>query len=211
MPKSYHELIQGNEHFVEAITKEDPDFFHELAKGQHPKFLWIGCADSRVPPSKITQTQPGSMFVHRNIANMVIHTDANMLSVAYYAIKVLGVKHVIVCGHYGCGGVSAAMHHKRYGYIDGWLAHIKDVIRLHRSELDALPEDRSRFDRLVELNVVEQVNNLAKVPFVQEEWAKGQFPYIHGWVYDIETGSLKDLNCSVNNANLVDEEFHYEL
>jgi len=211
MPKSYHELIQGNQQFIDAITEEDPHFFEQLAKGQQPKFLWIGCADSRVPPSKITQTKPGSIFVHRNIANMVIHTDANLLSVAYYAIKVLGVKHAIVCGHYGCGGIGAAMDHKRYGYIDSWLAHIKDVIRLHRTELEALPGEQQRFDRLVELNVVEQVNNLAKVPFVQEEWAKGQFPYIHGWVYDMRNGSLKDLDCTVNNASLVDEEFHYEL
>lgn len=211
MPNSYEELLKGNEQFVEALTEEDPHFFEELSKGQKPKFLWIGCSDSRVPASDITRVKPGSIFVHRNIANVVVHTDANLLSVVYYAIKVLKVKHVIVCGHYGCGGVEAAMSHHRYGYIDGWLRHIKDVYRFHEKELDNIADDGARFDRLVELNVVEQVNNLAKVSFIQEEWEKNEFPYIHGWVYNLHTGKIKELDCTVNNADLIEGVFHYEL
>jgi carbonic anhydrase len=211
MPSSYRELIEGNEHFIEAIQKEDPNFFENLAKGQHPKFLWIGCSDSRVPPSEVTDVRPGSVFVHRNIANVVVHTDYNLLSVVYYAIKVLKVKHVIVCGHYGCGGVEAAMSHKRYGYIDGWLRHIKDVYRFNAKELDAIDDEKERFDRMVELNVVEQVNNLAKVSFIQEEWENGEFPYIHGWVYDMHSGRIKELDCTVNSADLIEDVFHLDL
>lgn len=211
MPKSYQELLEGNTQFTEALKKEDPHFFDELAKGQHPKFLWIGCSDSRVPASEVTNLKPGGIFVHRNIANVVVHTDSNLLSVAYYAIKVLKVRHVIVCGHYGCGGVQAAMSHKRYGYIDGWLRHIKDVYRLHEMELDAIDDEQKRFDRFVELNVVEQVNNLAKVSFIQEEWEKSEFPYIHGWVYDLKTGRIKELEgCTINSAALIDRVFDYE-
>lgn len=210
MPKSYLQLIEGNAHFVDAIKKEDPNFFDALAQGQTPQFLWIGCADSRVPPSDVTDVKPGSIFVHRNIANVVVHTDANLLSVAYYAIKVLKVKHVIVCGHYGCGGVEAAMSHKRYGFIDGWLRHIKDVYRLHREELDAISDRHQRFNRFVELNVVEQVNNLAKVSFIQEEWENSQFPYIHGWVYDLTSGKIEELDCTVNSAALIEEVYDYD-
>lgn len=210
MSKSYLELIKGNEHFIDAVQKEDPQFFDKLADGQHPQFLWIGCADSRVPPSDVTDVKPGSIFVHRNIANVVVHTDANLLSVAYYAIKVLRVKHVIICGHYGCGGVQAAMSHKRYGYIDGWLGHLKDVYRLHREELEAITDEGKRLDRFVELNVVEQVNNLASTPFIQEEWENGEFPYIHGWVYDIKSGRINQLDCTINNAGLVEKVFDYE-
>lgn len=210
MPKSYLDLIEGNEHFVDAVKKEDPQFFEKLADGQHPQFLWIGCADSRVPPSDVTDVKPGSIFVHRNIANVVVHTDANLLSVAYYAIKVLRVKHVIICGHYGCGGVQAAMSHKRYGYIDGWLGHLKDVYRLHRTELEAIADEKKRFDRFVELNVIEQVNNLAATPFIQEEWENSEFPYIHGWVYELNSGRINQLDCTINNAGLVEDVFDYE-
>lgn len=210
MPKSYLELIEGNREFRKAVESEDPKFFDRLAEGQHPQFLWIGCSDSRVPPSEVTDVKPGSIFVHRNIANVVVSTDANLLSVAYYAIKVLKVKHVIVCGHYGCGGVQAAMSRQRYGYIDGWLRHIKDVYRLHRQELDALKDERARLNRFVELNVVEQVTNLAKVPFIQEEWEQGEFPYIHGWVYDLKTGKINQLDCTVNSTSLIEEVFDYE-
>ena len=210
MPKSYLDLIEGNSKFINAIQKEDPKFFETLSLGQTPQFLWIGCADSRVPPSEVTNVKPGAIFVHRNIANVVIHTDPNLLSVAFYAIKVLKVKHVIVCGHYGCGGVQAAMSHQRYGYIDGWLRHIKDVIRFHKKELDAIADEKERFDRLVELNVMEQVNNLAAVPFIQEEWEKGEFPYIHGWVYDLKSGKIKQLDCTVNRKDLIQSEFNYD-
>ncbi len=210
MPKSYLDLIEGNSKFIHAIEKEDPVFFEKLSLGQNPQFLWIGCADSRVPPSEVTNVKPGSIFVHRNIANVVIHTDSNLLSVAYYAIKVLRVKHVIVCGHYGCGGVQAAMSHKRYGYIDGWLQHIKDVIRFHKEELEAIEDEEKRTDRLVELNVVEQVNNLAAVPFIQEEWEKSEFPYIHGWVYDLKSGKIKQLDCTVNRKDLIQDVYNYD-
>lgn len=210
MPKSYLDLIQGNDQFVNAVKREDPEFFDNLAKGQHPQFLWIGCADSRVPPSEVTNVKPGSIFVHRNIANVVVHTDANLLSVAYYAIKVLRVKHVIICGHYGCGGVQAAMSKKRFGYIDGWLGHLKDVYRLYSQELDAITDEQQRFDKFVELNVIEQVNNLAATPFIQEEWEQGEFPYIHGWVYDLKSGKINQLDCTINNGGLVQDVFDYE-
>ncbi len=211
MPKSYLELIKGNETFVESINQEDPHFFEKLSDGQHPQFLWIGCADSRVPPSEVTGVKPGGIFVHRNIANVVVHTDANLLSVAYYAVKVLKVKHVIICGHYGCGGVQAAMSHQRYGYIDGWLRHIKDVYRLHQDELEAIKDQQGRFDRFVELNVMEQVDHLASVDFIQSEWEKGEFPFIHGWVYDLKTGKIKELDCTVNSSSaLTSSMFDYD-
>jgi len=210
MPKSYLDLIKGNDQFIQAVQREDPDFFDNLAKGQHPQFLWIGCADSRVPPSEVTNVKPGSIFVHRNIANVVVHTDSNLLSVAYYAIKVLRVKHVIVCGHYGCGGVQAAMTKKRFGYIDGWLGHLKDVYRIHKEELDTISDEQKRFDKFVELNVIEQVNNLAATPFIQEEWESGEFPYIHGWVYDLKSGKINQLDCTINNGGLVEDVFDYD-
>ncbi len=210
MPKSYLYLINGNDQFIQAVQLEDPDFFDNLAKGQHPQFLWIGCADSRVPPSEVTNVKPGSIFVHRNIANVVVHTDSNLLSVAYYAIKVLRVKHVIVCGHYGCGGVQAAMSKKRFGYIDGWLGHLKDVYRIHKEELDTISDEQKRFDKFVELNVIEQVNNLAATPFIQEEWESGEFPYIHGWVYDLKSGKINQLDCTINNGGLVEDVFDYD-
>jgi carbonic anhydrase len=210
MPKSYLDLIKGNDQFIQAVQLEDPDFFDNLAKGQHPQFLWIGCADSRVPPSEVTNVKPGSIFVHRNIANVVVHTDSNLLSVAYYAIKVLRVKHVIVCGHYGCGGVQAAMSKKRFGYIDGWLGHLKDVYRIHKEELNTISDEQKRFDKFVELNVIEQVNNLAATPFIQEEWESGEFPYIHGWVYDLKSGKINQLDCTINNGGLVEDVFDYD-
>lgn len=210
MPNSFKELLDGNEDFVRLTTKDTPDFFAKLAKGQHPEYLWIGCSDSRVPAEEITSTLPGQLFVHRNIANVVIHTDTNVLSVVYYAVKVLHIKHIIVCGHYGCGGVEAAMSSRRYGYIDSWLAHIKDVYRLHNEELGAITDPQKRFDRLVELNVMEQANSLASIPFIQEEWEQGEFPYIHCWVYDLKTGHLNVLDTVINSANDVDRIFQYQ-
>jgi carbonic anhydrase len=210
MPKSFKELLEGNKKFVELTQESDPHFFENLSEGQHPKFLWIGCSDSRVPSSEITHTAPGTLFVHRNIANVVVHTDSNLLSVAYYAVKVLKVPHVIVCGHYGCGGIAAAMSHKRYGYIDSWLRHIKDVYRLHHQELEKISDMEMRTNRLVELNVEEQVKHLASVPFIQEEWENGEFPYIHGWVYDLKTGKIKDLGVTRNSTEGLDEVFDYE-
>lgn len=210
MAQTIQDLKQGNEKWVEDTLRENPSFFDTLAAGQSPKFLWIGCSDSRVPASEITNAMPGSIFVQRNIANMVIHTDSNLLSVVNYAVKVLKVKHIIVCGHYGCGGVEAAMGHKKYGFLDNWLMHIKDVYRLHQAELDGIQDEKGRLDRYVELNVIEQAGNLAKISFIQEEWEKGEFPYIHAWVYDIKDGLIKDLDVSQNNTSELDDVYQYQ-
>lgn len=199
MIKSYKNLFDNNQKWVEARTTENPDFFNDLAERQSPQFLWIGCSDSRVPANEITGTMPGDIFVHRNIANMVIHTDISMLSVLDYAVNVLQVKHIIVCGHYGCGGVNTAMGNKQVGLIDNWLRHIKDVYRLHKDELNAIEDLTKRSDRLVELNVLEQVHDLTKTSIVQNAWANGKTLHVHGLVYDIRNGYLQDLNISVGD------------
>jgi carbonic anhydrase len=199
----YSKLLDGNKQFVENTLKIDPDYFSNLAKGQSPPVLWIGCADSRVPANQITNTAPGQIFVHRNIANMVIHSDMNMLSVLDYAVNVLKVKHVIVTGHYGCGGVMAAMSNKQFGLIDNWLRHIKDVYRLHAEKLELIEDMDERCDRLVELNVVENVYNLCKTSIVQNAWDNGQPLGVHGWVYSLSTGIISDMNVSTyDNANM---------
>jgi carbonic anhydrase len=200
MEKSYHKLIENNKAWVRQQLEKDPAFFSDLAKGQSPEYLWIGCSDSRVPANEITGTRPGEVFVHRNIANMVIHTDMNLLSVLSYAVEVLKVKHIIVCGHYGCGGVLAAMGNKQYGLIDNWLRNIKDVYRIHAEELDAIANDQQRGRRLVELNVVEQVHDLGKTSIVQNAWDRNQPLHIHGWVYDIADGLINDLNVNYRSA-----------
>jgi len=209
MAETIKDLLNGNVTWVKNTLKHAPDFFDRLSKGQSPKFLWIGCADSRVPATEITNALPGSIFVQRNIANMVVHTDSNLLSVVYYAVKVLKVKHIIVCGHYGCGGVQAAMSNNPFGFLDNWLMHIKDVYRLHREELDGIKDEQKRFDRYVELNVQEQVGNLAKISFVQEEWEKGEFPYIHGWVYSLKDGLLNDLEVTMNSNDGLEKVYQY--
>ena len=178
----------------------NPDFFKDLAEAQSPKVLWIGCADSRVPANQITGTLAGEIIVHRNIANVVVHTDMNCLSVMEYAVNVLKVQHIIVCGHYECGGVKAALSGQRNGMIDNWLCHIKDVYRLHASELDDITDDTQRWTRLVELNVIEQVANVCKSSIVQEAWAKGELPQVHGWVYEIKDGLIRDLNVNIKSA-----------
>lgn len=193
MPQSYQQLFENNRKWVNKTNEEDPDFFYNLSKGQKPEFLWIGCSDSRVPADKITGTAPGDMFVHRNIANMVIHTDMSLLSVLDYAVNILEVKHIIVCGHYGCGGINAAMGNKSVGLIDNWLRHIKDVYRLHQHELNAIEDPVERSNRLVELNVQEQVLDLSKTSIVQNAWSQGKFLQIHGLVYDLSNGILNDL------------------
>ena len=210
MADSIEKLLEGNRQWVKETLKLKPDFFKKLAPSQKPEFLWIGCADSRVPATEITGTNPGSIFVHRNIANMVIHTDSNCLSVVYYAVKVLKVKHIIVCGHYGCGGIAAAVSNERIGFIDNWVLHIKDVYRLYAKKLDAIADLQERANRLVELNVKEQVHNLSKISFIQKEWDKGEFPYIHGWVYKLTDGYIKDLNITVNSANKMMDVFQYK-
>ncbi len=209
MPNSIKELQEGNINWVRNTLRMKPDFFERLSEGQHPKFLWIGCADSRVPATEITNALPGSIFVQRNIANMVVHTDSNLLSVVNYAVKVLKVKHIIVCGHYGCGGVKAAMSNEKLGFLDNWLMHIKDVYRTHEEELNKIKDEAKRFDRFVELNIIEQVGNLAKVSFVQEEWETGEFPYIHGWVYSLKDGLIHDLNVSMNSNDGLEKIFRF--
>lgn len=205
MENLYQKLLQGNKDWVARKLKEDPSFFKDLAKGQQPGVLWIGCSDSRVPANEITGTKPGEVFVHRNIANVVDHTDANLLSVLDYSVSILDVKHVIVCGHYGCGGIRAAMGNKLYGgMIDNWLRNIKDVYRLHQKELDAITDLDQRDRRFTELNIIEQVYNLCKTSTIQSAWEKNKRPHVHGWVYDVANGIIKDLGVTVRD----DSEMH---
>ncbi len=203
----YDKLLQGNKDWVAAQLAEDPSYFNKLAKGQSPEVLWIGCADSRVPANEVTNTKPGEVFTHRNIANMCIHSDMNMLSVLDYAVNVLKVKHIIVSGHYGCGGVAAAMGNKQHGLIDNWLRHIKDVYRLHAYELDLIADEAERINRLVELNVVEQVYNLCKTTIVQNAWKVRSDLEVHGWIIQLDTGFVKDLNVSCSNADNLGKVF----
>jgi len=194
MSEFYKQLLENNKKWVESQLALDEGFFKDLAKGQNPQLLWIGCSDSRVPANEIVGGKPGDVFVHRNIANMVVHSDMNMLSVLDYAVNVLKVKHVIVCGHYGCGGVKAAMENNSIGIIDNWIRHIKDVYRLHKIELDAIEDKTERFNKFVETNVREQVLDLAKTSIVQSAWKKGQEVTLHGWVYGLNDGYVTDLN-----------------
>lgn len=204
-----HNLLEGNKEWVKETIERDPQFFDGLAAGQTPEFLWIGCSDSRVPASEITKQLPGSIFVQRNIANQVNNTDINLLSVVYYAVKYLKVKHILVVGHYGCGGVLAAMSNTSFGFLDNWLVNIKNVYAKYQDELDAIENEHARGNRLVELNVVEQVRNLAKISFVQEEWANGDFPEIHGLVYSLSDGILRDLNVSTNTNSKMRTVFQF--
>jgi carbonic anhydrase len=194
MKKSYTSLLEKNKKWVAEQLEQDPEYFKKLAVGQAPEYMWIGCSDSRVPANQITGTQPGDMFVHRNIANMVVHSDMNMLSVLSYAVEVLKVKHIIVCGHYECGGVLAAMEHKQYGLIDNWLRHIKDVYKMYYNELESIADFKLRAKRLVELNVKEQVYDLCKTTIVQNAWKSGQSLAVHGWVYSIDDGIIRDMD-----------------
>ena len=193
MSDFYKKIIDNNKKWVEAQIANDPEYFKDLSKGQNPPLLWIGCSDSRVTANEIIGAKPGEVFVHRNIANLVVHTDFNFLSVLQYALEVLKVKHIIVCGHYGCGGIATAMSHKSLGLINKWLRHIKDIYRFHEKELLQIEDPDARRDRLVELNVCEQVHNIAETSIVQEAWALEKRPMIHGWVYDMKTGLLKEL------------------
>jgi carbonic anhydrase len=188
---SFEKLLLENKAWAREKIQADPDYFKRLANIQKPEFLWIGCSDSRVPANEITGTEPGEIFVHRNIANMVVHTDLNLLSVLDYAVEVLHVKHIIVCGHYGCGGVKAALSHHNMGIINKWLRNIKDVYRYHDEEIDNIKDEEQKVNRLVELNVQEQVMNLAKTSIVQKAWKYEQRPHLHGWVYGLANGLLK--------------------
>lgn len=188
--QSYKRLLLANKSWAAEKLMLDENYFEELAADQKPEFLWIGCADSRVPANEVTGTAPGELFVHRNVANLVIHTDINMLSVLQYAVEVLKVKHILVVGHYGCGGVKASMTNKDYGLINKWLRNIKEVYEKHETELNGITEEQKRLDRLVELNVIEQVNNLAKTTIVQRSWHHHNYPHLHGWVFDLHTGLI---------------------
>ena len=210
MEKSYLKLLDNNKKWVADQLSVDPTYFDKLAQSQHPEYLWIGCSDSRVPANQITGTQPGDVFVHRNIANMVIHSDMNMLSVLSYAVEVLKVKHIIVCGHYGCGGVVAAMENKQFGLIDNWLRHIKDVYRLHYKELDSIQDKKQKADRLVELNVIEQVRDLGKTSIVQNAWKREQPLHLPGWVYDVKDGLIKDLGVNFKGTDDLHSVFHLD-
>ena len=210
MEKSYKRLIENNKNWVADQLQLDPNFFEKLANGQSPEYLWIGCSDSRVPAESITGTDPGEMFVHRNIANMVVHSDMNMLSVLSYAVDVLKVKHIIVCGHYGCGGVMAAMKNQQFGLIDNWLRHIKDVYRYHHQELDKIEDEILRARRFVEVNVQEQVHDLGKTSIVQNAWKRDQKLHLHGWVYDINDGLINDLGVTFTCPKDLHSVYHLD-
>jgi carbonic anhydrase len=198
MKSTLQNLLDNNRNWVAGITAETPDFFSRLAGQQNPKYLWIGCADSRVPANEIVGLLPGELFVHRNVANVVVHTDLNCLSVLQYAIEVLHVEHVIVCGHYGCGGVAAAYDGLRLGLIDNWLRHIQDIRELHRNLIDALPsEDARRI--LCELNVLEQVTHVCQTTIIQDAWQRKQQVQVHGWIYDLHDGLIRDLGLSAES------------
>lgn len=211
MENLYNQLLQNNKNWVKSKLDQDPDYFKRLSLGQSPPILWIGCADSRVPANEIIGAEPGEVFVHRNIANMVVHSDMNMLSVLDYAVNVLKVKHIIVCGHYGCGGVQAAMTNKHIGLIDNWIRHIKDVYRFHQDELNAIENESERFNQFVELNVVEQVLNLAKTSIVQTAWEGGQQVHVHGWVYGIHDGIIKDLDITIRDNKSLSEVYQLDI
>ncbi len=207
--ETYKRLLLNNKAWVEDKLSLRPDFFTSTSGVQKPEYLWIGCSDSRVPAEEVTGVEPGELFVHRNIANLVVHTDFNMLSVVQYAVEVLKVKHIIICGHFGCGGVRAAMSRQHLGLINKWLRHIKDIYRLHEGELDAIPDEERRYERLIELNVFEQVNHLAQLSFVQLAWKREMRPTLHGWIYDIHTGNIKQVK-KVDPGQLPHDIYVYE-
>jgi len=205
------QLFANNRAWAEQITKRDPEFFAKLSRQQAPDYLWIGCSDSRVPANEIVGLLPGELFVHRNVANLVVHTDLNCLSVMQFAVDVLKVKHIIVCGHYGCGGVKAALRGDRHGLIDNWLRHVEDVRQKHGAHLNMLGDVSKRSDKLCELNVIEQVVNVCQTTIVQDAWTRGQKLAVHGWIYAIDDGLLRDLNVTVAKAEETIEVYHAAL
>ena len=207
MSDFYKKILDNNKKWVESKLALDSNYFKNLADGQNPPLLWIGCSDSRVPANEIIGAEPGEVFVHRNIANMVVHSDMNMLSVLDYAVNALKVKHVIVCGHYGCGGVKAAMGNTSIGIIDNWIRHIKDVYRFHQDELDAIENEKERFNKFVEINVKEQVMDLAKTSIVQNAWKNGQELSLHGWVYGLNDGYVTDLGVNFSCDKDLDDVY----
>lgn len=208
MIQSYQRLLDGNKKWVETKLTLDPEYFQNLNKGQKPDFLWVGCSDSRVPANEITGTESGDIFVHRNIANVVVHTDLNFMSVLQYAVKVLNVRHIIVCGHYNCGGVNAALTHTNHGMVNKWLRNIKEVYAKNSSLLDSISDFNEKANKLVELNVIEQVRNLAKTSIVQEAW-KNHSLQIHGWVYGLDSGLIKDLNVMMKEIEDLEPIFRF--
>jgi len=208
--KPYEVLLQDNKAWAESKLKSDPDYFHRLLHVQTPEFLWIGCSDSRVPPDQITQTEPGEIFIHRNVANLVVNTDVNLLSVLDFAVNHLQVKHIVVCGHYGCGGIKAALSKTDFKpVLNMWLRNIKDVYRFHREELDAIENENTRMDRLVELNVKEQLMNLVKTSIIQGAWKNEQRPDLHGWVYDLHDGIINPI-VEMKPGTYIDPLYEYE-
>jgi carbonic anhydrase len=207
--KPFEKILQDNKEWAAAQIKNDPDYFRRLVEIQSPEILWIGCSDSRVPADRITATEPGEIFVHRNVANLVVHTDLNLLSVLQYAVEILKVKHVIVCGHYNCGGIIAAMKNKSLGLIDKWLWNIRNVYRLHREEIDSLETEQQRINKLTELNVKEQVMNLAKTAIIQRSWKETNWPHLHGWVYDLRDGIINPV-FEMQAGSEVDSLFQYD-
>lgn len=211
MSDFYNKIIENNKNWVANNLKLDPEFFKKLSKTQSPPLLWIGCSDSRVPANQIIGAAPGEVFVHRNIANMVIHTDMNLLSVLDYSVNVLQVKHIIVCGHYGCGGVKAAMNKNPIGIIDNWIRHIRDSYNFGKHFLDKIEDEKTRFDQFVEWNIKQQVYNLAITSIVQKAWSMGQKLSLHGWVYGIETGLIKDLDVTFESSSDIEDDCVYKL
>jgi carbonic anhydrase len=205
--RSLRPLFESNRSWADEVKARDPAFFQTLVGQQSPDYLWIGCADSRVPANEIVGLLPGELFVHRNVANVVVHTDLNCLSVLQYAVDVLDVEHVIVCGHYGCGGVQAALRNSRLGLIDNWLRHVQDVMKKHRTRLDELPDEATRLRRLCELNVMEQVLSVGETTVVQSAWDRGKALEVHGWIYDLNDGLLKDLSVCVKSPAEFDEVY----
>ncbi len=203
-------IFDNNRAWAEQMQREDPQFFQKLAAQQSPQYLWIGCADSRVPANEIMGLMPGEVFVHRNVANVVVHSDLNCLSVIQYAVEVLAVKHIIVCGHYGCGGVAAAMQHKEFGLIDNWLRHLKDIYQRYEAPLDSIVDDQQRLNLFCEVNIKEQVRNVCHTTIVQGAWRRGQELSVHGWVYGLSNGLLKDLDVTVTSAAELDTLFRME-
>jgi carbonic anhydrase len=210
MPDLIKNLLENNRKWVKLKLESEPDYFRKLGMRHEPEILWIGCSDARVPANQITGTLPGEIFVHRNISNMVVHTDMNLLSVLSYAVEVLKVKHVVVCGHYACGGILAAMSNKSFGLIDNWLRHIKDVYRANLDELENIADPELRHRMLVELNVKQQVYNLCKTSIVQSAWKKEGLPFIHGWVYDVHDGILKDLDVTFNSNDALSHMYKFD-
>lgn len=211
MPISLSDLLARNNEWSERISREDPGFFHRLSQQQAPEYLWIGCSDSRVPANQIIDVAPGEVFVHRNIANVVVHTDLNCLSVLQFAVDVLQVKHILVVGHYGCGGVHAALTRRRLGLADNWVRHVADVAEKHGACLQALDSEQDRLDRLCELNVLEQVVHVSQTTILRDAWSRGQKVAVHGWVYRLEDGRVRDLGLHVDGPDTLEDRYRQAL